>query len=246
MKYCVECGHELILQELENEGMIPYCPNCNEYRFPTFNSAISTVIFNKAKDKILLIQQYGRDSNILVAGYINKGENANEALLREVKEEVDLTVKKFIYNDNFYFERSNTLIHNFTSFVDEEEFHLTKEVDKSTWFSIDEAIEAIRPNSLAKQFLLQTLHKQGFSKKLFHYEENRIYILDAYDKIVAEITFPTIEDSCVINHTFVDQSLRGLGIASHLVEAANAFILSKNKNVKATCSYAINWLKKHK
>lgn len=245
MKYCVECGHELILQELENEGMIPYCPNCNEYRFPTFNSAISTVIFNKAKDKILLIQQYGRDSNILVAGYINKGENANEALLREVKEEVDLTVKKFIYNDNFYFERSNTLIHNFTSFVDEEEFHLTKEVDKATWFSIDEAIEAIRPNSLAKQFLLQTLHKQGFSKKLFHYEENRIYILDAYDQEVAEITFIEKANACSINHTFVDASLRGLGIAKVLMEAIIAYIKSKNKHVEATCSYAVHYLEKN-
>ena len=40
MKYCVECGTKLIYKELENEGMIPYCEKCHEYRFPIFSSAV--------------------------------------------------------------------------------------------------------------------------------------------------------------------------------------------------------------
>lgn len=245
MKYCVECGSKLILKQLNQEGMIPYCPSCNEYRFPTFNSAISTVLFNKTKDKILLIQQYGKESNILVAGYINKGENASEALIREVKEEVNLTVSNYMYNENVYFEKSNTLIHNYISNVKEDNFTLTNEVDFAKWYSIEEAIEKIKPNSLAKKFLFLALHKTGNSEKLFHYEKDRIYINDENDKMIAEILFPHKENTCDITHTFVDPSLRGLNIASKLVECAIKHIHSQNKEVVATCSYAKHWIEKH-
>ena len=245
MKYCVDCGTKLINRQLEKEGIIPYCPTCQKHIFPTFNSAISTVIFNASKDKILLIQQYHKKANILVAGYINKGENANEALVREVKEEVNLDIKNYIYNDNVYYEKTNTLIHNYTSFVKDENFTLTSEVDFAKWYSIEEAIKVIKEKSLAKQFLFQTLHKQGLSKYLLHYDTNRIYILDAYDQEVAEVTFIEKADACSINHTFVDASLRGLGIAKVLMEAVIAYIKSKNKNVEATCSYAVHYLEKN-
>ena len=36
-KYCHECGSELTEKELENEGIIPFCPKCNQYRFPMYN-----------------------------------------------------------------------------------------------------------------------------------------------------------------------------------------------------------------
>ena len=48
--------------------------------------------------KILLIQQYGKARNILVAGYVNKGESAEEAVVREVKEETGLTVVDYRFN----------------------------------------------------------------------------------------------------------------------------------------------------
>ena len=93
MKYCSECGTKLILKECGIDGEVPYCPTCKQFRFPVFNSAISTIIFNPTKDKILLIKQYGKDFNVLVAGYITKGENAKETLIREIKEETGCDVE---------------------------------------------------------------------------------------------------------------------------------------------------------
>lgn len=115
MKYCSECGTKLIEKECEIDGLVPYCPTCKQFRFPMFNSAISTIIFNHTKDKILLIKQYGKDFNVLVAGYIIKGENAKETLIREIKEEVNLNVIDYTYNDNEYYQPSNTLMHNYAS-----------------------------------------------------------------------------------------------------------------------------------
>lgn len=245
MKYCNECGNELIEKECDHDGMIPYCPVCKEFRFPTFNSAISTVMFNPNKDKILLIQQYGRTSNILVAGYINKGENANEALLREVKEEVDLNVVDYIYNDNVYFDKSNTLIHNFISYVDDEGFQLTDEVDKAQWFTIPDAIMNVKEKSLAKNFLFKALHKLKMSEYLFIVESERIYMNDSDDHMIAEITFPFVNGAHQMNHTFVDDSLRGLGIASKLVEKAYESIKKQEHEAIAICPYVVKWIAKH-
>ena len=93
MSYCIKCGHELIEKENGIDGMVPYCPNCQEFRFPMFNSAVSALVLNPKKDKILLIQQYGRKDNILIAGYVTKGENAKQALFREIKEETGCDVE---------------------------------------------------------------------------------------------------------------------------------------------------------
>ena len=79
-------------------------------------------------------------------------------------------------------------------------------------------------------------------------EENGIYLKDENGKALAEIEFEKISnDTYNIYHTFVDDSLRGKGIASKLVEAAYDEIVIKRKcKVKATCSYASHWLEKNK
>lgn len=81
----------------------------------------------------------------------------------------------------------------------------------------------------------------------FIIEDNRIYSVDNEGKIIAEINYSNIdEDTVDINRTFVDESLRGKGIAYILVDMAVYEIKkTKGKNVVASCSYAKNWLIKH-
>ena len=153
--YCIECGTKLIDKFLDNEGMIPYCENCGEYRFPPFSTACSMIVLNPDRDKILLIKQYGRDRNILVAGYINKGEDAETTVRREVKEEIGLDLTELHYNKSSYFERSNTLMLNFWCVADSEDLSGTNfEVDKAGWFTFEDAKENITHGSLAEKFLL--------------------------------------------------------------------------------------------
>ena len=60
MNYCMECGTKLELRHLENEGEIPFCSQCNQFRFPIFNTAVSMICIDVKNQKILLIKQYGR------------------------------------------------------------------------------------------------------------------------------------------------------------------------------------------
>lgn len=76
-------------------------------------------------------------------------------------------------------------------------------------------------------------------------EGNRIYMTDESGAMIAEITFPETADGVyTIDHTFVDESLRGQGIASKLVQAAVDEIEKRGGKVEATCSYAVRWLEK--
>ena len=152
--HCRKCGAKLIEKEMKNEGIVPYCPECEEYRFPQYNVAVSMIVVNKSKDEILLIQQYGRPSYVLVAGYVNRGESLEDAVRREIKEETGMTVSELKFNRTQFFERSESLMCNVTAFVeDDSEMDPNYEIDKYSWFSREGARENIRPDSLAEFFL---------------------------------------------------------------------------------------------
>ena len=112
------------------------------------------IVINQQTCEILLIKQYGRPSFILVAGYVNRGEQVEQAVCREIKEETGMTVSHIKFNRTSFFEPSNTLMCNFTAYVkDSSELSPNGEIDSYQWFSPEEARKNIRPNSLAAHFL---------------------------------------------------------------------------------------------
>jgi len=80
----------------------------------------------------------------------------------------------------------------------------------------------------------------------FTYTPNKIALYHSDSNLLAEVTFPDVDDNTVnINHTFVDDSLRGQGIAGQLMKAAADQLRSEGKKAVLTCSYAITWFGKH-
>lgn len=80
----------------------------------------------------------------------------------------------------------------------------------------------------------------------FKYEPNRIFTETNDGTLLAEITFPLVGENTVDwNHTFVDSSLRGQGVAGQLADAAVKQIRSKGWQTLATCSYAKKWFEDH-
>ena len=78
----------------------------------------------------------------------------------------------------------------------------------------------------------------------FQKEPGRIYA-ERDGKLVAEITFPAEGGTAVITHTFVDDSLRGQGVAAQLVHAAAEQIRAEGKQARPVCSYAQKWFAQH-
>ena len=80
----------------------------------------------------------------------------------------------------------------------------------------------------------------------FLMEDKKIYLEDENHNIIAEIEFEEIGDNTYnIYHTFVNESLRGQGIASLLVQKAVEEIKHRGGKAKASCSYAKAWIERH-
>ena len=156
--YCSVCGEKLALVVHKSEGLVPYCKKCGEYRFPQFATAVSLVVTNRAKDKILLAKHLEQDDYILIAGYVKKGESAEKAVTREFKEETKLNVVKYKYMSSRYHEPRNVLMLNYLVIAENGEAQPDPdEIEECGWFSFDEALEKVRKDSTAEAFLKTAL-----------------------------------------------------------------------------------------
>jgi len=80
----------------------------------------------------------------------------------------------------------------------------------------------------------------------FIHNKNQVALYNHTNELIAEVTFPDIDaTTVVINRTFVDDSLRGQGIAGQLMQEAALQLRSERKKAALACSYAINWFDKH-
>lgn len=156
--YCTECGEQLTLMFADGEGLVPYCKNCGKFRFPQYSCAVSMVVTNRARDKILLARHKGQNDFVLFAGYVKKGETAEKAVAREFREETKLNTVKAKYMGSRYYEPHNVLMLNFLTVAEDGDFDLEKnELDEARWFTPEEALETIKKESIAETFLKNAL-----------------------------------------------------------------------------------------
>lgn len=65
-------------------------------------------------------------------------------------------------------------------------------------------------------------------------------------EVLARVTFPFVEEQVVdINHTLVDERLRGQGAANILLEKAAEKIRQEGWKARLSCSYAQKWFARH-
>lgn len=75
---------------------------------------------------------------------------------------------------------------------------------------------------------------------------NSIRYVSPDGKVLGEVTFPSTSNNIVdINHTFVDESLRGQGVASMLLKQAVHELDETGRKARITCPYAKTWFKQH-
>ncbi len=160
MDYCMDCGTKLELRPHHDGGRVPWCPVCGRFRHPVYSTAVIMIVMDEARERVILIQQYGRGKNILVAGYVDQGESAEDAVRRELKEELGLEAVTLRYNRSEYLPRTNTLMLNFTVTVKAGQVHPNEEIDAWRWFTREEARRNILPGSLAARFLEEELDRE--------------------------------------------------------------------------------------
>ena len=87
---------------------------------------------------------------------------------------------------------------------------------------------------------------KGVAAMQFIVEEHKIYAQSKAGERLAEVDFPALEGNTVsIDHTFVDPSLRGQGVAGTLMQMAVEELRRSGRKAVPVCSYAQKWFDAH-
>lgn len=159
--YCPHCGTKLVLKEIGDEGLIPFCEQCSIPLWDSFTTCIICAVTNEKREVALLRQGYvSAASYVCVAGVMKPGEAAEEAAVREVGEELGLSVVKLTYIKSYPYDKKEMLMLGYHAEVKKEEFSLSGEVDAAEWVPFEGALEKLREGSIAWQLVKTVISGQ--------------------------------------------------------------------------------------
>lgn len=146
-RYCPDCGALLSARDLGDDKDIPWCERCSRPWFPIFPTCVISLVHNSHGEVLLLRQGYiSTQYANLVSGYMQPGETAEEAALREIHEETGLEVISLHPAGTYWFSKKGMLMIGFTALVaDELEVKLSCEVDSAEWCEAPEAVDKVHP-----------------------------------------------------------------------------------------------------
>ena len=137
-RFCGKCGSE---NQLDEKDMMLKCPNCGQVHYPRIAPAIIVAIRNEDK---LLMAKHSYHDNIryaLIAGFVEPGEAIEEAVHREVLEEVGVKIKNLKYQKSQSWPFPNSLMLAFTAEYESGDIKVDgDEILKAKWFKKDEIV----------------------------------------------------------------------------------------------------------
>ncbi len=139
-RYCGKCGSRNIFNHKEHAMA---CSKCNIVSYPKISPAIIVAIGDG--DRLLLTRYRNGSYNkyALVAGFVEVGETFEQAVVREVHEEVGLNIRNIRYYGNQPWPFSDSQMIGFTAELDGDD-HITlqeDELSEAKWLSFDEIPE---------------------------------------------------------------------------------------------------------
>lgn len=156
-KYCGVCGCKTKLDKTEG---CKFCEKCGE-KF--FHSLFPAVIVSIIKDdKILLAHNTGFPNGMysVLAGFVDPGENLEEAVKREVMEEVGIKVKNIKYYGSQNWGFTSSLMIAFTAEYKSGKIEIdNKEIDCADWFSKNELPELPPKKSIGRILIEDFIEK---------------------------------------------------------------------------------------
>ena len=138
-QFCGKCGTKTRIDE---KDMMLKCPDCGQVHYPRIAPAIIVAIRNDDK---LLMAKHSYHDNIryaLIAGFVEPGESIEEAVHREVLEEVGIKIKNLKYLKSQSWPFPNSLMLGFEAEYESGNIKVDgDEILKAKWFKKDEIIQ---------------------------------------------------------------------------------------------------------
>ena len=149
-RYCGSCGS---ITKMDDNGNSIVCTKikCGKKIFPV---VYPTVIVSISCGKMILLArslEWKKNLYSCLAGFCEQNESAEDAVKREVYEEVGLEVEKINYKYSQFWPFSSNLMLGFEAKVSPRKNAIKiikKEIDEAKWFSSKEIVELSRKNEL--------------------------------------------------------------------------------------------------
>lgn len=153
MKYCSSCGQELGFKTLLDGSEEKYCSSCDQVFFDTASPAVIVAVING--NRILLTRSVGWIHQYwgLIAGHVKTGESAEDAAIREVREEVGLKLSDLQLLGTYPLKKWNLLMIGFKAKTTQTRIKKGKELEQAAWFQLTDLLP-LRPNSISSQVVI--------------------------------------------------------------------------------------------
>lgn len=147
VRFCPSCGAPLENHPTENARV---CPKCHKVFYPRISPCVIAVICKG--DEILLLKHVQRNQNIwcCLAGFVETGESLEQALVREVREEVGLEIENVRYAGSQSWPFPDQLMVGFYADYKSGEIRLQpEEISAAEWFRKDDLPVHPNPGSIS-------------------------------------------------------------------------------------------------
>lgn len=153
-KYCGQCGNEMELIDWE---LATHCQPCNHRCYPRISPCIIVAI--RKDDQILLAQGAKSTSGLysVLAGFVESGETLEQAVHREVFEEVGIQVKNLKYFGSQPWPFPHSLMVGYTAEYAGGEITICEdEILAADWFTLDTMPQTPPTQSISGQLIERT------------------------------------------------------------------------------------------
>jgi NAD+ diphosphatase len=155
--FCGRCGSRMRIRRTE---LAKICAECEFTSFPRLSPAVIMSVTHG--DKILLARSphFPRGMYSTLAGFVEPGETFEEAVAREVREEVGLNVRNIQYEGSQPWPFPHSIMAAFSSTCSSGTIRIDKnEIEDAAWFSRDRLPPLPSRISIARHLIELFLHK---------------------------------------------------------------------------------------
>lgn len=157
-RYCGRCGSETVSHPQGERAKV--CPSCALTSYPRINPCVIVAVTRGEEILLARATRFNRPLFSTLAGFIEAGESAEEAVRREVKEEVGVELGKLAYMSSQPWPFPGNLMLGFQAEYQSGEIVLQEdEIAEAAFFHYSALPMIPPPGSIANQ-LIQAFVKQ--------------------------------------------------------------------------------------
>lgn len=139
--FCGKCGEKTNPFQAGNARI---CTNksCNENFFPSMDPAVIVLVTSGGKCLLGRQSPWPKDLFSTIAGFVEPGENIEDAVFREVEEETGIRINNIVYQSSQPWLFPSSLMLGFTAKAISTDIIINKnELDDARWFTREEIRE---------------------------------------------------------------------------------------------------------